>query len=180
MQRAQREEATQAANMVVPAEIKKREIETLAEAEAEGLRAILSRKAEGFDRIVAAAGGAPELASLVLVTEQLPQLIEEQVKAIPNLKIDSVTVWEGGRGDGAKTATADFLSGLIGSLPPRHELAKNVGMKLTEYLGRMEPTVSPDREAGNGEVHRSGTGDSGASEAAPEHRGVADERGEGE
>ncbi len=133
--------------MVMPAEIKRREIKTLAEAKAEGLRAILSRKAEGFDRIVAAAGGAPELASLLLVTEQLPQLIDEQVKAIANLKIDSVTVWEGGRGDGGKTATADFLSGLVGSLPPLHELAKNVGVKLPEYLGRMERRSNLEKDS---------------------------------
>ncbi len=157
-QRAKREEATQAANVIVPAEIKKREIETLAEAEAEkmrrikqgeadglravmeaeaeGLKAILTRKAEGFDRIVAAARGVPELASLLLVTEQLPKLVEEQVKAISNLKIDSVTVWEGGRNSGGKGSTAEFLSSLVGVLPPLHELTRNVGVELPEVLGR--------------------------------------------
>lgn len=169
-QRAKREEATQAANIIVPAEIKKREIETLAEAEAEkmrrlkkgeadglramleaeaeGLRAILTKKAEGFDQIVTAARGLPELASLLLVTEQLPKLVEEQVKAISNLKIDSVTVWEGGRGADGKSSTADFVSGLVGSLPPLHELTKNVGIKLPEYLGSMNrgdtPTDDPE------------------------------------
>ena len=160
-QRAEREQATQTANVIVPAEIKKREIEILAEAEAErvrrtrkgegdglrsvmeaeaeGLKAILTRKAEGFDRLVGAARGVPELASLLLVTEQLPKLVEEQVKAISNLKIDKVTVWEGGRGGdgsgGGKTATADFVSGLIGALPPLHELTRNVGVRLPEFLG---------------------------------------------
>ena len=165
--RAKREEATQSANVIVPAEIKKREIEVLAEAEAErirrtrrgeadglyatmeaearGLRAILSQKGEGFAQLVAAASGKPELAALLLVTEQLPKLVEEQVKAIANLNIDSVTVWEGGRGENGKTATADFVSGLIGSLPPLHELTRNVGIKLPEYLGHME-----DPETGGG------------------------------
>jgi hypothetical protein len=158
-QRAAREEATQTANVVVPAEVKKREIEVLAEAEAEktrrlrkgeadglrsvmeaeaaGLEAILSRKAQGFDRLVEAAQGLPELAALLLVVEQLPKLVEEQVKAISNLKIDNITVWEGGRNAGGKTATADFLAGLVGSLPPLHELTRNVGIQLPEYLGRM-------------------------------------------
>ncbi|MBW3671919.1 MAG: SDR family NAD(P)-dependent oxidoreductase, partial [Acidobacteria bacterium] len=156
-QRAKREEATQSANVIVPAEIRKREIETLAEAEAEktrrlrkgeadgirslmeaeaeGLFAVLTRKAEGFDRIVQAARNMPELASLLLVTEQLPKLVEEQVKAIQNLKIDSVTVWEGGRNGNGKTGTADFVSGLIGALPPLHELTRNVGVRLPEFLG---------------------------------------------
>ena len=163
-QRAAREQATQYANIVVPAEIKKKEIETLAEAEAErvrrtrkgeadglravmeaqgaGVEAVLSHKASGFDRLVAAAKGLPELAALLMVTEQLPKLVEEQVKAISNLKIDKVTVWEGGRDgkSGGKTATADFLSGLVGSLPPLHELTRNVGVELPEYLGRMTRT----------------------------------------
>jgi flotillin len=157
-ERARREEATQAANVIVPAEIKKREVEVLAEAEAErvrrtrqgeadglrsvmeaeaeGLKAILTRKAEGFDRIVAAAAGTPELASLLLVTEQLPRLVEEQVKAISNLKIDSVTVWEGGKNASGKSSTADFVSSLVGALPPLHELTRNVGVELPEILGR--------------------------------------------
>ena len=65
--------------------------------------------------------------------------------AISNMKIDSVTVWEGGRAaNGGKTATADFVSGLVGSLPPLHELAKNVGVKLPEYLGEAEANGGTD------------------------------------
>jgi flotillin len=112
-------------------------IRSMMEAEAEGLRAILSKKAEGFDLIVRAASGNPELASLLLVTEQLPKLVEEQVKAISNIKIDSVTVWDSGKNGDGKSGTADFLSGLIGSLPPLHELTRNVGIQLPEYLGTM-------------------------------------------
>ncbi len=168
--RASREQATQRADVVVPAEIKKEEIATLAEAEAErnrrlkrgeadgirsltdadadriqrlkeaeaaGIEAILKKKADGFDRIVDAIGGADN-AALLLATEQLPKLVEEQVKAIAGLKIDNVTVWDAGRGENGKTATADFVSGLVGSLPPLHELTKNVGIKLPEYLGARE------------------------------------------
>ena len=159
-QRAKREEATQAADILVPADIKRREVETLAEADAERIRrlkqgeadglralleaeaqgqmAILQKKAAGFDEMVKAAGQNPEMAALLMVTEQLPTLIEEQVKAISNLKIDSVTVWDGGTNADGKTATADFLSGLVGSLPPLHEITKNVGVKLPEYLGELE------------------------------------------
>jgi len=182
-ERARREEATQYANVVVPAEIEKKKIETLAEAEAErtrrtkkgeadglrsvmeaeaaGLEAILSRKAVGFDRMVAAARGLPELAALLLVTEQLPKLVEEQVKAISNLKIDKVTVWEGGRGENGKTATADFLAGLVGSLPPLHELTKNVGIELPEYLGHMQRTGGGTGGGGTGGGGTSGGGKGG-------------------
>ena len=112
-------------------------IQRLKEAEAAGIEAILKKKADGFDRIVDAIGGADN-AALLLATEQLPKLVEEQVKAIAGLKIDNVTVWDAGRGENGKTATADFVSGLVGSLPPLHELTKNVGIKLPEYLGARE------------------------------------------
>lgn len=175
LERAKREAASQEANIIVPVEIEKRRIETMAEAEAErvrrlkqgeadgvrsvmqaegdGLMAILTRKAEGFDRIVKAAGNNAELASLLMVTEQLPQLVDAQVKAIANLKIDSVTVWESGNGSGGKSSTADFVSGLVGALPPLHELTRNVGMKLPDYLGKMDrekPESGP--ETGNSDA----------------------------
>ncbi len=171
-QRAQRDQATQYANVVVPAEIEKQRIETIAEAEAEqtrrrkrgeadgqrslleaealGLMALLMRKADGFRALVEAAGGSAELASLLLVTEKLPELVREQVKAIANLKIDQVTVWEGGRagGAGGRGSTADFVSGLVGALPPLHELAKNAGVRLPEFLGRIEGDPEALAEAG--------------------------------
>jgi len=157
--RAEREKATQYANVVVPAEIEKQKIETLAEADAEKIRrlkkgeadglqslmeaeargtlATLQSKAQGFGEIVAASGGAADDATLLLVTEQLPALIEEQVKAISNLKIDSVTVWDSGKGEGGKNDTANFVSGLVGALPPLHQLTKNVGIELPEFLGKL-------------------------------------------
>ncbi len=156
--RADREQASQHANIVVPAEIEKMKIETLAEADAEKIRrlkkgeadgiqsmmeaeakgtlAALQSKAEGFGQIVHAAGGA-DLASTLLVTEQLPQLVAEQVKAIANLKIDSVTVWDSGKGEGGKNDTANFVSGLVGALPPLHQITKNVGIELPEFLGKL-------------------------------------------
>ena len=157
--RAEREKATQYANVVVPAEIEKQKIETLAEADAEKIRrlkkgeadglqslmeaeargtlATLQSKAQGFGEIVTASGGAADDATLLLVTEQLPALIEEQVKAISNLKIDSVTVWDSGKGEGGKNDTANFVSGLVGALPPLHQLTKNVGIELPEFLGKL-------------------------------------------
>ncbi len=157
-QRADREKASQYADIVVPAEIEREKVRTLADAEADrirriaqgeadgqlsimeaealGLLAQLTKRAEGIGEMVANAGGTPELASLLMVTEQLPKLVEEQVKAISNLKIDQVTVWDpaGGK-SGGNNSTANFLSSLAGSLPPLHKLTENVGIKLPEFLG---------------------------------------------
>ena len=166
--RSQREKATQYANVVVPAEIEKAKIETLAEADAEKIRrlkkgeadgiqsvmeaeargtlATLQSKAQGFGDIVKASGGEADDATLLLVTEQLPALVEEQVKAISNLKIDSVTVWDsGGKGKNGKNDTAEFVSGLVGALPPLHKLTKNVGIELPEFLGKL--TDNPEEAA---------------------------------
>ena len=161
--RAERERASQHADIVVPAEIEKAKIETLAEADAEktrrvrkgeadgnyaimeadarGTLAALQSKAQGLGDIVGAAGGADE-ATILLITEQLPQLVEEQVKAISNLKIDSVTVWDSGKGEGGKNDTANFVSGLVGALPPLHQLTKNVGIELPEFLGKLTDNPS--------------------------------------
>ncbi len=105
------------------------------EAEAKGIQAVLEAKARGYQNLLAACGDQKQLAATLLVVEKLPQLVEEQVKAIQNLKIDKITVWDGGAGGDERGATAGFLRGLIGSLPPIHELARQAGVELPDYLG---------------------------------------------
>ena len=106
-------------------------------AEAEGVEQVLTRKAKGFTDIVSSAGNDKELATMLLMIEQLPKLVEEQAKAISNLKIDKITVWDSGKGKDGKGSTADFLSGMVGSLPPLHEITKNAGIELPEFLGKL-------------------------------------------
>jgi flotillin len=108
-------------------------------AEAEGTRAVLQAKADGYRQLMEACSGHPDLAPSLLLIEKLPELVAEQVKAVQNLKIDKVTVWDGGSGGGkgGKGATADFLSGLMGSLPAMHELAAQAGIELPGALGRI-------------------------------------------
>ncbi|MFD2257449.1 flotillin family protein [Luteolibacter algae] len=116
-------------------------------AEAEGARAVLEAKARGFDDLIKACMG-PAGAQQMLVTELLPQLVREQVQAISNLKIDKITVWDGGSGADGKSGTANFLSGMAGAIPPLHEIAKNVGVELPAYLGKLDETpVEPKKEA---------------------------------
>lgn len=115
-------------------------------AEAEGVEALLKNKAKGFADLVAAFS-SEEQAQLMLVIEQLPKLVEEQVKAVSNLKIDKVTVWDSGKGADGKSTTSNFLSSLIGSLPPLHEITKNVGVKLPEYLGNLSGDTPAQPEA---------------------------------
>ncbi|HEX4665059.1 MAG TPA: hypothetical protein VH207_00560 [Chthoniobacterales bacterium] len=74
----------------------------------------------------------------MLITEQLPNLVREQVNAISNLKIDKGTVWDSSKKGDDKSTTADFLSGMIKVLPPLHELARNAGLELPAHLGELQ------------------------------------------
>ena len=165
--RAERDKASQHADIVVPAEVERERVRTLAEAEADrirfvqggeadgqrlrmeaeamGLLALLTRRAEGLGELVDRTGGEAQLAALMLIAEQLPTLVAEQVKAISNLKIDQVTVWDSGGGNGGGGSTANFLSGLIGALPPLQDLAAQVGVKLPTFLGELDGTATPEK-----------------------------------
>ncbi len=167
--RAERERSTQQANVIVPEEIEKqrRIIEAQAEAEkirenakgqadaiyakmeaeAKGLYEILTKQAEGYDRMVKAAGGDANSAYQLLLIEKLPELIKTQVEAIKNIKIDKITVWDGNNGKDGNTSTANFISGLMKSVPPLNDLFNMAGMNLPDYLkGKENQTVIPMQE----------------------------------
>ena len=156
--RAKKEKATQEADILVQADIDKRKLEIEAEAQAEefrriakgeadsifakmdaqarGSKEILERQAEGFQRLVEAAGGFPDKAVMLMITDKLPELVKIQVEAIKGIKIDRVTVWDnmsGGK-DGGQPATANFLSGMMKSLPPLKDIFNSAGLDLPDYL----------------------------------------------
>ncbi len=156
--RASLEQATLEADILVKAEIEKKQIELKAEAEAEkirrqakgeadatlmkmqaeanGMREMLIKQAEGFAEIVKSAGGESNDAIRLMVADKLEEITKIQVEAIKNLKIDKVTVWDGGStGADGKTATANFVSGMMKAIPPMNEMFDMAGMKLPEYLG---------------------------------------------
>jgi flotillin len=69
--------------------------------------------------------------------EKIEEIVARQVEAIQNLKIDKITVWDSGGGDGKGSSTANFVSSLIKSLPPIHEVAGMAGVELPAYLGKV-------------------------------------------
>ena len=167
--RAAREEATQKANIVVAAQIEKEKMIIDAEAAAERLRReakgeadaifakmdaqargafeILSKQAEGFNKLVEAAGGDAKDAITMLISDKLPELVRTQVEAVKGIKIDKVTVWDGGNSKGGKTATSNFISGMMGAVPPLQDLFKMAGMELPSYLkGKAEEPKVQDVE----------------------------------
>ena len=154
--RAAREEATQKANVVVPAQIEKEKAIIDAEAEAEQIRRkakgeadaiyakmdaqargvleILTKQATGFQQLVGAAQGDAQKAVLMMIADKLPDLVKTQVEAVKGINIDKVTVWDTGTGTDGKTATSNFISGLMKSVPPLNDLFNMAGMELPSYL----------------------------------------------
>jgi flotillin len=113
-------------------------------AEAQGQKAILDAKAEGYRNLVQACGDEPGMAPTLLMIEKITEVVAEQVKAIQNLRIDKITVWDGGRAsENGGGTTANFLAGLMGSLPAMHDLARQAGIELPSFLGRVPPPPTP-------------------------------------
>jgi flotillin len=108
------------------------------EAEAEGMQKLLEAKAEGYRQIIASCNNDVQSASTMLLIEKMETLIAKQTEAIANLKIDKITVWDSGSGDG-KSSTANFLRGFSSMLPPLHELAQQTGIDLPNFLGGINP-----------------------------------------
>ncbi len=168
--RADLERATQKADVIVKAEIAKEQAQIAAEAEAEvvrrkakgeadaiylkmeaqakGMQEMLSKQALGMKELVEAAGGDADSAVKLIVADKLQDLMQIQVEAIKNIKIDKVTVWDsmsGGNGGGEPT-TANFISGMMKSVPPLNELFKQAGMELPEFLGKETEEIKSDEE----------------------------------
>lgn len=167
--RAERERATQSANVLVSQEIEKRRKIIEAEAEAEkvrvnargqadaqyskmeaearGLFEILNKQAQGYDKMIQAAGGDATKAYTLLLLEKLPELVKTQVEAIKGINIDKVTVWDSGASADGKGSTANFVSGLMKSVPPLQDLFDQAGMSLPTYLGKKaEAEVEEEEE----------------------------------
>ena len=105
------------------------------EAQARGVRAVLTAQADGLAQVVQAAGGDPNEAARLMIADKIETLVATQVEAIKNIKIDKVTVWDGaGNSKDGKTATAGFLSGMMQSLPPMSDLFAMTGLNLPEIV----------------------------------------------
>ena len=156
--RAALETATQQADIIVKAKIAKEQAEIEAEAKAEvarrtakgeadalfakmeaqarGAQEILVKQADGMRELVNAAGGNADSAIKLILANNMEELMKIQVEAIKNITIDKVTVWDGGsKGENGKTATADFISGIMKAVPPMGEMFNQAGMELPKFLG---------------------------------------------
>ena len=52
-----------------------------------------------------------------------------------NIKIDKITVWDNGAaGENGSTSTANFVSGMMKTVPPLNDLFNMAGLNLPSYL----------------------------------------------
>ncbi len=152
--RAEREQARLNAEIVVPANADREKVVIAADAQKEkavriaegeaqatlarmtaegkGVQAILDGKAEGYNRLVDACNSAEQVASLLLI-EKLQEISRIQAQAIQDLPIDKIFVWDTG---GENQGMSGLGQRLMGALPPMHELAKQIGLDLPDYLGK--------------------------------------------
>lgn len=166
--RAEREKATQQANIIVNAQIEKQRMELEAEAQAEqvrrkargdadaifatqeaqarGIKAILEKQAEGFAKVVEAAGGNVDAAVQLMLVDKLEELMKVQVEAVKNLQIDKVTVWDSMGGKDGSPTTANFLSGMLKAIPPLQDTFRMTGVKLPDFLTGTEEQEAQDNQ----------------------------------
>jgi flotillin len=126
------------ARMIVQAEADAERVKIAAKAEAEatfarldaearGNLSIMEKKAEGLQKMVAAAGGNPDAAYRLLFLEQMPQVTETLAGAIANIKFDKVVLWNGGNGTGTTSGVSGLVEDLVRVLPPLMQVAEEVG-----------------------------------------------------
>jgi len=166
--RALREQSRLNAEIVVPAEADKKKVIIAADAQREqsvliakgqaeatiakmtaegkGQQAVLDGKAAGYRNLVQSAGD-PQVAAALLLIEKLVDISHIQAQAIQDLPIEKIIVWDGGGAGGGMT---DLGKKLMGALPPMHELAKQVGLEMPEFLGKMAQNAMPEEKPAKG------------------------------
>ena len=168
--RAKKELARKQAEEVVDAEIAKQKEVIAAQAEAErqreiakgeadavlalymaqakGQEELLTKQAEGFQKLVAAAGGNPQSAIGYLMIDKLTELAKIQTDAIKDIEIDKVVVYDNGNGQGV----GNFVQGLYGMVPQLNDFLEQSGMSLPAALvGKKDETKSTTEDATVGE-----------------------------
>ena len=112
------------------------------EAHAEGEKKMLQARADGIKAVVDACNGDAASASQLLVIEKLPDLFGYMAQAVGSIKIDKLTVIQGGEGSESEGGLASVYQNAVKIMPPLHAWAEAAGIKLPAFLGPVaEPTA---------------------------------------
>jgi len=105
-------------------------------AQAKGTEELLRKQAEGFEKLVKASNGDPKSAMGYLMLDKITELAEIQTKAIKDIEIDKVVVYDNGNGKGV----GNFVQGLYGMMPQLNDFLNQSGMNLPDALVKKEVT----------------------------------------
>ena len=156
--RAEREKAARIADTVPVAEAEKQKVIIDAEAQMErqsregrgegekvkqemigrsdGMKALFDANSDGIRKLVEAASGDANAAFLLMMADRVPEMMNIQAKAVSNLKIAKLTVWDSGGKDGR--AISNMVRDYATSLPPLQDLLKMTGVIGPGILGHAE------------------------------------------
>jgi len=110
------------------------------DAEARGNLSIMEKKAEGLQKMVAAAGGNPDAAYRLLFLEQMPIVTQTLAGAISNIKFDKVVLWNGAGGANGPGGVSSLVEDLVKVLPPLMQVAEEIGgVQLPGIFGKRVP-----------------------------------------
>lgn len=111
-------------------------------AQAKGMEELLTKQAEGFDKLVKAANGDAQSAIGFLMVDKLTEMAKIQTAAIKDLEIDKVVVYDNGSGQGV----SNFVQGLYGMMPQLNDFLNQSGMSLPNALIKNEEAKKPLKE----------------------------------
>lgn len=112
------------------------------QAQAKGMEELLSKQADGFQKLVKAAGGDPQSAINFLMIDKLTELTAIQTSAIKDLEIDKIVVYDNGSGKGV----SNFVQGLYGMMPQLNDFLSQSGMSLPKGLIQKVDESRTDQE----------------------------------
>lgn len=112
------------------------------QAQAKGMEELLSKQADGFQKLVKAAGGDPQSAINFLMIDKLTELTAIQTSAIKDLEIDKIVVYDNGSGKGV----SNFVQGLYGMMPQLNDFLSQSGMSLPQGLIKKVDEEKADKE----------------------------------
>lgn len=131
--------------LITEAEASAKSITLNAEAESESISKIATAKAEGYQKLVDAVG--KDNIVQILLTEKAEELATIRSESLKNIKIDKVTVFDGGQSsrDDNKGALSGFVDDVTKILPITSEIALEGGIEIPSWMGKV--VDKKDKEA---------------------------------
>lgn len=155
LERAKAEKAKLEAETIVPTQIARDksilEAEAVAESskrqgvgEAERIKAILEGQADGFAKIVQAAGGDANAAVQLLYVQQLPDLLKIQSEALKQIKFGEITLI--GNSQEGQSGIANVIKELSMGLAGASAIGQQLGVPFLQNKNSLEPVkISPEK-----------------------------------